>query len=32
MTKIVLIVVFAMAVFLGIVDFLFSELIGTIVG
>ncbi len=32
MTKIVLVVVVAMAVFLGIVDFAFSELIGAIVG
>ncbi|NMA12519.1 MAG: preprotein translocase subunit SecE [Chloroflexi bacterium] len=32
MTKIVLVVVVAMAVFLGVVDFIFSELIGLIVG
>lgn len=32
MTKIVLIVVVAMAAFLGIIDYLFSALIGAIVG
>jgi preprotein translocase subunit SecE len=32
MTKIVLAVVVATAIFLGIVDFIFSELIGAIVG
>lgn len=32
MTKIVLVVVVAMAAFLGIIDYLFSALIGAIVG
>ena len=32
MTKIVLVVVVIMAVFLGVVDFIFSELIGLVVG
>lgn len=32
MTKIVLVVVVAMAVFLGVIDFIFSELFGFIIG
>ncbi len=32
MTKIVLVVVFAMAAFLGIIDFAFSKLIGALLG